>query len=139
MPQTNKLRTAIIGATGYTGLELVYLLTKHPKVQIKYLCATKKLGRKISSFDNRIKKKLPKLTSIKDINWQNLDLIFLSLPNGEAQKILKATYYKYKNLKYIDLSADFRLKNPKIYYENYQIKHKSKDLLKYILQTTWFL
>ena len=77
-----------------------------------------------------LKKKLPKLTSIKDINWQNLDLIFLSLPNGEAQKILKATYYKYKNLKYIDLSADFRLKNPKIYYENYQIKHKSKDLLK---------
>ena len=130
MPQTNKLRTAIIGATGYTGLELVYLLTKHPKVEIKYLCATKKLGRKISSFDNRIKKKLPKLTSIKDINWKNLDLVFLSLPNGEAQKILKATYYKYKNLKYIDLSADFRLKNPKIYYENYQIKHKSKDLLK---------
>ncbi len=130
MPQTNKLRTAVIGATGYTGLELVYLLTKHPKVEIKYLCATKKLGRKISSFDNRIKKKLPKLTSIKDINWKNLDLVFLSLPNGEAQKILKATYYKYKNLKYIDLSADFRLKNPKIYYENYQIKHKSKDLLK---------
>ena len=130
MPQTNKLRTAVIGATGYTGLELVYLLTKHPKVEIKYLCATKKLGRKISSFDNRIKKKLPKLTSVKNINWKNLDLVFLSLPNGEAQKILKATYYKYKNLKYIDLSADFRLKNPKIYYENYQIKQKSKDLLK---------
>ncbi len=51
MPQTNKLRTAVIGATGYTGLELVYLLTKHPKVEIKYLCATKKLGRKISIFN----------------------------------------------------------------------------------------
>ena len=65
MPQTNKLRTAIIGATGYTGLELVYLLTKHPKVQIKYLCATKKLGRKISSFDNRIKKKITKVNFYK--------------------------------------------------------------------------
>ena len=45
-----KINIAIIGATGFTGLELVYLLTKHPKVKINYLCATKKLGKNILHY-----------------------------------------------------------------------------------------
>ena len=40
----NKISIAIIGATGYTGLDLVYMLSKHPRAKIKYLCATKNLG-----------------------------------------------------------------------------------------------
>ena len=122
----NKIKIAVIGATGYTGLDLVYMLTKHPKVEILNLCASKNLGKSISFFDKRIKKKLPKLSSIKNINWSLLDLVFLSLPNGEAQKIIKKTYFKYKKLKYLDLSADFRIKNPNIFYKNYKIKHKAK-------------
>ena len=51
-----KLKTAIIGATGFTGLDLTYYLSKHPKVKIMNLCATKNLGKKISYFDKRIKK-----------------------------------------------------------------------------------
>ena len=51
-----KINIAVIGATGYTGLDLINLLSKHPKVNIKYLCATKNLGKKISYFDKRIKK-----------------------------------------------------------------------------------
>ena len=121
MPIMNKLKIAIIGATGYTGLDLTYLLSKHPKVKISYLCATKNLGKKISYFDKRIRKKLPKLTSINKINWSELDLVFLSLPNGEAQKIVKKTFFKYKKLKYIDLSADFRIDNKKDYFKNYKI------------------
>ena len=58
----NKINVAVIGATGYTGLDLIFLLTKHPKVNINYLCATKNLGKKISLFDKRIKKKLPNKT-----------------------------------------------------------------------------
>ena len=77
----------------------------------------KKFRKKISYFDKRIKKKLTKISSIKILDWKKLDLVFLSLPNGEAQKIIKKTYFKYKNLKYIDLSADFRIKNPNIYYK----------------------
>ena len=50
MPMKNKIKVAVIGATGYTGLDLVYLLTKHPKVHIKYLCATKNLGKKIQDI-----------------------------------------------------------------------------------------
>ena len=68
----NKIKVAVIGATGYTGLDLIFLLSKHPRVKIKYLCATKKLGKKISYFDSRIKKKLPKISSVKKINWNDL-------------------------------------------------------------------
>ena len=46
MPIKNKIKVAVIGATGYTGLDLVYLLSKHPKVNIINLCATKNLGKK---------------------------------------------------------------------------------------------
>ena len=49
---------AVIGATGYTGLDLVYMLSKHPKIKIVNLCATKNIGKKINFFDKRIKKKI---------------------------------------------------------------------------------
>ena len=124
-----KLNVAIIGATGYTGLDLVYLLSKHPYVKILNLCATKKIGKDISFFDKRIKKKLPKISSINKIEWHNINLIFLSLPNGEAQKIINKTYHKYKHLRYIDLSADFRIVNPNIYKKNYKLNHKAKKLI----------
>ncbi len=130
MSMHNKINIAVIGATGYTGLDLVLILSKHPKVNLKYLCATKNLGKDINFFDQRIKKRLPKISSIKKVNWNNLDLIFLSLPNGEAQNIIKKNFHKNKNLKFIDLSADFRITNPKIYEKNYKKKHKAKKLIK---------
>ena len=61
-----KLNIAIIGATGYTGLDLVFLLTKHPKVKICYLCATKNLGKEINYFDKRIKKNYLTLQKINN-------------------------------------------------------------------------
>ncbi len=128
-----KINIVIIGATGYTGLDLVYLLSKHPKVKIHSLCATKNLGKSISFFDKRIKKKLPKITSTNKINWKKIDLVFLSLPNGEAQKLIKKIYYKYENIKFIDLSADFRVTDFKKYNHNYNINHKAKELMKYSL------
>jgi N-acetyl-gamma-glutamyl-phosphate reductase len=131
MPLLNKINVAVIGATGYTGLDLVYLLSKHPKINIISLCATKNLGKKISYFDKRIKKVLPKITSLKKINWDQLDLVFLSLPNGEAQKIIKKLFKKHQRLKFIDLSADFRISNPEIYKKNYKLSHKAKKLIKH--------
>jgi N-acetyl-gamma-glutamyl-phosphate reductase len=129
MSSFKKINVAVIGATGYTGLDLVNLLTKHPKVKLINLCATKQLGKNIVFFDKRIKKKLPKISSVKKINWKVLDLIFLSLPNGEAQKIIKKIFTKYENLKFIDLSADFRITNHKIYTKNYKINHKAISLI----------
>ena len=130
MSLKKKLKVAIIGATGYTGLDLVYILSNHPKVKLIYLCATKNIGKKISFFDKRIKKKLPKISKLKDIQWKKLDLVFLSLPNGEAQKIVKKTFFEFKKLKYIDLSADFRISDKNIYYENYKRKHNASELIK---------
>ena len=133
MSVKSKINIAVIGATGYTGLDLIYMLCKHPKVKIINLCATKNLGKKISFFDKRIKKKLPKISSVDKISWNNLDLVFLSMPNGEAQKLIKKKYLKNKNLKFIDLSADFRITDHKVYEKNYKIKHKAKNLIKHSL------
>ena len=88
----DSLNIAIAGATGYIGLELVKILSKHPKVKILYLCANKSAGRSIYSFDKKInKKKLPKITKIENINWRKINILFTSLPNGEAQKL--QTFY----------------------------------------------
>ena len=125
-----KINIAVIGATGYTGLDLIFLLSKHPKVKLIYLCATKNLGKKISFFDKRIKKKLPKISHLNKINWNKIDLVFLSLPNGEAQKLINKVYNKHKDIKFIDLSADFRIKNINMYESNYKIKHNAKSLIR---------
>ena len=130
MSKHNKISVAVIGATGFTGLDLILLLSKHPRVNIKYLCATKNLGKSINFFDKRIKKKLPKLTSTNKIKWNKINCVFLSLPDGGAQKIIQNLYLKNKHLKFIDLSADFRLSNSSIYKKIYNLKHKAKLLIK---------
>lgn len=127
MSQKN-INAVVAGATGYVGLDLVYYLSKHPKVKISHLCAQKNLGKNINYFDKRIKKELPKISNLKKVDWSSVDLLFLSLPNGEAQKIIK-TLYKIKHLKFIDLSADFRIENSKEYKKWYSIKHKAKTLI----------
>jgi len=123
-----KINIAVVGATGYVGLDLVYLLSKHPKVKIKYLCARKNIGKSIKSFDSRIKKKLPKISKINSILWKKIDLIFLSLPNGSAQKIIKNNI-RHKHIKFIDLSADFRIEDSNKYKSWYKIKHSAKNLI----------
>ena len=65
MSNHKKINIAVIGATGYTGLDLVFILSKHPKANIISLCATKNLGKKINFFDNRIKKNLPRISSVE--------------------------------------------------------------------------
>jgi len=123
----DSLKIAIAGATGYTGLELTKMLSIHPKVKIEYLCAQKSIGKKISFFDKSIKKiKLPKISKIEKIDWRKINVLFSALPNGEAQKIAKKIP---KNIILIDLSADFRLQNPKSYKKWYGIEHKSKELI----------
>ena len=126
-----KINIAIVGATGYTGLELIYWLSKHPKANLINLCATKNIGKKIIFFDKRIKKKLPKISSTKDIIWSKVDLVFLSLPNGESQKFIKKFFFKFKKIKFIDLSADFRISNLSKYKKTYKIKHKAPKLIKH--------
>ena len=123
----DSLNVAIAGATGYVGIELIKILSKHPNVKITHLCATKSIGKTINNFDKEIKKKnLPKISKIETINWKNLDVIFTALPNGQAHKIAK---YIPKFIKLIDLSADFRLKNSNLYKRWYGINHGCKKLI----------
>ena len=125
-----KINIAVVGATGYVGLDLAFLLSKHPRVNIRYLCAQKGQGKSIKSFDKRIKKKLPKISDIKKADLNNVDLLFLSLPNGEAQKMINTLYFKFLHLRFIDLSADFRLENFNKYKIWYNKNHKAKKLIK---------
>jgi len=123
----DSINIAIAGATGYIGLELIKILSKHPKSNILYLCARKAIGKTIDHFDKRINTKgLPNISKIEKVNWESIDVLFASLPNGEAHKIANILPEKTK---LIDLSADFRLKDPKVYKKWYGIKHKSINLI----------
>tara|TARA_B100000029_G_C17506283_1_gene934575 strand:+ start:21 stop:1055 length:1035 start_codon:yes stop_codon:yes gene_type:complete len=129
MSSLKKINVVVAGATGYVGLDLVNILAKHPKVKIKHLCARKNIGKKIQNFDKRIKKKLPKISRIEDVEWKEINVLFTSLPTGESQKLIKKLS-KFQNLKFIDLSADFRIKNKNIFKKFYGFKHRAEELLK---------
>ena len=123
----DSINIAIAGATGYIGLELTRILSKHKKAQILYLCATKSIGKSIYAFDKRItKKNLPKISRLNNIDWEKINVLFTALPNGEAQKIAKILPH---HIKLIDLSADFRLRDFKLYKKWYGINHKCKSLM----------
>ena len=123
-----KINIVVAGATGYVGLDLIKFLSKHPKAKIKYLCAQKKIGKKIQFFDKRIKKKLPRISNLKSVNWNEIDILFTALPTGESQVLAKTL--KNKKVKIIDLSADFRLSNKSLYKKFYNKEHKAADLIK---------
>lgn len=123
-----KINIAIAGATGFVGLDLTFLLSKHPRVNIVYICAQKNIGKSIKNFDRRIKSTLPKITNLKNVNWRNVDILFLSLPDGEAQKNIKKLIH-HKNLRFIDLSGDFRIEKASDYEKWYLKKHKAKKLI----------
>jgi len=127
---SKKINIAVAGSTGYVGLDLVNILSHHPKVNIKYLCAQKNIGKKIQFFDKRIKKKLPKISNLKEVDWNGIDLLFTSLPTGSSQ-ILAKKLFKYKKLRIIDLAADFRISDKKKFKEFYSKKHKASKLLKH--------
>ena len=123
-----KLNALIAGSTGYIGIQLVKLLTKHPNINIKYLCGNTSIGKSINYFDKSIKnKKLPKIIKFNNNLLNDVDIVFTALPNGESQKI--SNKLLKKNI-LIDLSADFRLNSANEYLKWYKIKHNSKSNIK---------
>ena len=119
----HKLDVLIAGSTGYIGVQLVKLLLKHPNINIKYLCGNSSVGKNISFFDSELKnKRLPRIVKLNKSYFNDVDIIFTALPNGEAQ-ILSNQLLK-KNI-LIDLAADFRLEDPKEYNKWYKLKHKA--------------
>ena len=127
----DSLNIGIAGATGYVGLELIKILSNHSKVKIIYLFAKRSVGKKINTFDKKIiKKSLPRISKLENIDWNKIDLLFTALPNGEAHKIARIMP---SGIKLIDLSADFRLDDFKDYKKWYGINHKCKNLIKHSL------
>jgi len=123
-----KLNVLIAGSTGYIGVQLIKLLIKHKNINIKYLCGSSSVGKKISSYDTSLKsKKLPKITKYNKKYLKNIDIIFTALPNGEAQLISKDLLKKNT---LIDLAADFRLNKASDYLKWYKQKHKASSNIK---------
>ena len=123
-----KKNVLICGATGYIGLQLTKLLCKHKHINIKYLCGSSSVGRKIDFYDKDLKKfNLPKISKFNKKYLSDVDIIFTALPNGEAQSISK---YLNKNNLLIDLAADFRLNTKNEYEKWYKIKHNASNLIK---------
>src|SRR5205823_3333346 len=102
----------ILGASGYTGSELVRLLLRHPRVEIGLLTADRRAGQEMRAvFPQFAPFALPTLVSIDSIDWTRtgLDLVFCALPHGTTQKVISDLLAKAPKLKVVDLSADFRL------------------------------
>jgi N-acetyl-gamma-glutamyl-phosphate reductase len=116
-----KYNILINGASGFVGLELIKILSKHKYVNIKYLCSKNSIGKSVNSFlKNKIKKKLPLISDINKADLDNVDIIFSALPHGEAQLLSNVIS---KHHIFIDLAADFRFSNIKIYEKWYGLKH----------------
>ncbi len=122
----NTLRTAILGASGYTGAELMRLLLHHPSVDIRALTADRRAGKPVAEvFPQFAARGLPDLVRIDDVDWDAIDVVFCCLPHGTTQEVVAALP---DPLKVIDLSADFRLTDPAAYAEWYGHEHRAPDL-----------
>ncbi|MFK7880505.1 N-acetyl-gamma-glutamyl-phosphate reductase [Roseobacter sp.] len=119
---------AILGASGYTGAELIRLIAGHAQLKIEALGAFSKAGQPIKQvFPHLRHLDLPVLMQIDEIDFANIDLCFCALPHKTSQEVIS----KLPNdLKIIDLSADFRLSDPDDYKKWYGNDHAAKDLQK---------
>lgn len=127
----SKIKVAIIGASGYTGVELIRILTNHKEVEIVKLAANSNAGAEIAEiFPHLIHYNLPKLQKTEEIDFSKIDVVFCCLPHAASQEIIKKLAEENKKLKIIDLSADFRLEEPAIYEKYYQHKHDALELQK---------
>ncbi len=124
------IRVGIIGARGYTGEELIKILLKHPRVKINYLTARVSRSVKIAKLFPFLRGKLD--LSCADFNLEealkSADLFFLCLPHTASMDVVPLLLSAGKAV--IDLSADYRIKNYKLYEKWYKVKHKDRANLK---------
>ena len=128
-----KAKIGILGASGYTGAELVRLLLRHPQVDIMLLTADRRAGKPMSDvFPQFAPYALPTLAAIDGLDWPalGLDLVFCALPHGTTQKVIKDLLARLPALKIVDLSADFRLGDPAAYERWYGHPHAAIELQK---------
>ncbi|NIV42428.1 MAG: N-acetyl-gamma-glutamyl-phosphate reductase [Candidatus Dadabacteria bacterium] len=122
-----KIKVAILGASGYTGSELLRFLVNHPNVEINHLTADRSAGKELSAV-------LPVLKDIVDLKLHPLELnkipkktdfVFTALPHGTSANIVKHFYEK--GIKVVDLGADFRISHN--VYKKWYGKHPCPELI----------
>ncbi len=129
----NKKTVAVVGASGYSGEELVGILLRHPDVELAAITSRQYAGKLLSEVFPRfanypIAKKLKFIDSQPDQLAKLADVVFLALPHGVAASY--AAPLLNSGAKVIDLSADFRLRSPEVYKEFYGTDHPAPELLK---------
>jgi len=128
-----RAKIGVLGASGYTGAELLRLLIRHPRVQIAYLTAERRAGKAVAEvFPQLAPFDLPVLVSIESADWSALalDLVFCALPHGTTQKVVADLMARAPGTKVVDLSADFRLADPAAYAHWYGHEHFAPVLQK---------
>jgi N-acetyl-gamma-glutamyl-phosphate reductase len=126
-----KAKIGVLGASGYTGSELVRLLLRHPRVELALLTADRRAGQEMRAvFPQFAPYELPKLVSIEQTDWKKvrLDLAFCALPHATTQKVIADLLAKSPKTKVVDLSADFRLHDVAAYAKWYGHEHHAPKL-----------
>src|SRR5262249_52293337 len=127
----SKVKVGVLGASGYTGAELVRLLLGHPRVEIALLTADRKANQEMREvFPQFSPYALPRLKSLDDVDWiaAALDLVFCALPHAATQKAVARIFASVPAVRVVDLSADFRLSDAAAYARWYGHEHLAPDL-----------
>jgi N-acetyl-gamma-glutamyl-phosphate reductase len=123
------IRIGVLGASGYTGADLVRLAARHPDIEIAALTANTHAGKRMEEvFPHFFMLDLPRLVAWEEVDWTTLDAVFCGLPHGTTQEITAAVLSANPAIKVIDMSADFRLRNMATYAEWYGHEHRAPDL-----------
>lgn len=122
------IKTAIIGASGYSGAELLKILINHPQVEIKNLFGLSTVGFKISEIHKSLRGliDLP-VESFFENKLNEIDLVFTALPSGESMKVIPQIVDK--GVRVIDLGGDFRLNDLNEFTKYYKHEHIAVDML----------
>ncbi|MEM9247203.1 MAG: N-acetyl-gamma-glutamyl-phosphate reductase [Pseudomonadota bacterium] len=119
-------RVAILGASGYTGAELLRLIATHPSLEVAVLTADRKAGLTIGEvFPHLRHLDLPRLVKIDAADFTGVDIVFCALPHATSQAVVRQLP---EGLKVVDLSADFRLRDPEAYACWYGKPHGAPEL-----------
>jgi N-acetyl-gamma-glutamyl-phosphate reductase len=125
---SNKIRLGILGASGYTGGELMRLLARHPGAEMRLLTGDRAAGKPVAAvFPNLAHLGLPDLIKVDDAKFDDVDLVFCGLPHGTTQEVIAKLPQR---LKVVDLSADFRLADVDVYAKWYGHAHQAPELQK---------
>jgi len=121
-----KVRIGVIGASGYTGADLLRLLATHPRADVRLLTANAHAGKPLAAvYPHLGGLDLPTMIRVEDAEWADIEVAFCCLPHGTTQEIVAALP---RHLKVVDLSADFRLRDPVVYAQWYGHEHRAPEL-----------